>query len=220
MRLGWLKSVAGIYDLPERREEIAALDRWGEKSAAKLIEAIEASRDRPLWRLLFGVGIRHVGSSVARILAREFLSVERLRSVTAEELEEVHEIGPHIAASIVEWFADPAKNEVLRRLEAAGLRMEDPEPERGEELPENEFFAGRTFVLTGSLSHFTRDEAGLEIERRGGKTTSSVSRKTDVVVAGEKAGSKRAKAEKLGVMVIDEEEFRRQLGDVSGEEGA
>ena len=220
VRLGWLKSVAGIYDLPERREEIAALDRWGEKSAAKLIEAIEASRDRPLWRLLFGVGIRHVGSSVARILAREFLSVERLRSVTAEELEEVHEIGPHIAASIVEWFADPAKNEVLRRLEAAGLRMEDPEPERGEELPENEFFAGRTFVLTGSLSHFTRDEAGLEIERRGGKTTSSVSRKTDVVVAGEKAGSKRAKAEKLGVMVIDEEEFRRQLGDVSGEEGA
>lgn len=209
--LGWLRNIADVYRLAERREEIEGLDRWGEKSAANLLDAIDASRDRPLWRLLFGLGIRHVGSTVARTLAREFWSIEKLRSATAEELEEVHEIGPHIAASVRAWFDDPQKMEIVSRLAEAGLRVADEMREVSVAVDEASFFAGRTFVLTGSLTSFTRDEAAEEILMRGGKTTSSVSKKTDVVIAGEKAGSKRAKAEKLGVPVIDEEEFRRHL---------
>ena len=210
--LGWLRNIADIYTLAERREEIEGLDRWGEKSVANLIDAIDASRDRPLWRLLFGLGIRHVGSTVARTLARAFGSVEKLRSATVEELEEVHEIGPHIAASVRDHFADPQKMEIVERLRAAGLRMED----EAREMPamavdDGGFFAGKTCVLTGSLTRYTREEAAEEIVMRGGKTTSSVSKKTDLVIVGEKAGSKRAKAERLGVPVIDEEEFRRHL---------
>ena len=214
VNLGWLENVADVYDLPSHRDEIAALDRWGEKSADNLVAAIEGSRERPLWRVIFGLGIRHVGSSVARILAREFGSIERLRDADREELEEVREIGPHIATSILEFFADPRKLEIVARLGAAGLRMEE-ETRRSSVEPQqiNEFFTGRTFVLTGTLAGYTREEAAEEIERRGGKTSSSVSTKTDVVLAGEKAGSKLAKAEKLGIQVIDEEEFRRRLGE-------
>lgn len=212
--LGWLGTIADIYDLPSRREEIAALDRWGEKSADNLIAAIDRSRERPLWRLLFGLGIRHVGSSVARLLAGEFGSIDELRRADRQRLEEVDEIGPHIATSILDYFADPRKVEILERLGAAGLRMEEERPvtERGEIGGDTAFFADRTFVLTGTLTGFTREEAAEEIVRRGGKTTSSVSMKTDVLVAGEKAGSKLAKAEKLGITIIDEEEFRRRLG--------
>jgi DNA ligase (NAD+) len=213
---GWLENIADVYDLASHRDEMAALDRWGEKSADNLLEAIERSRERPLWRVIFGLGIRHVGSSVARILAREFGSIERLRIAGREELEEVHEIGPHIATSIVDFFADPGKLKIVERLEAAGLRMADEIP-RSSVDPEgmNAFFAGRAFVLTGSLAGYSREEAAEEIELRGGKTSSNVSAKTDVVLAGEKAGSKLTKAEKLGIPVIDEDEFRRRLEEGS-----
>lgn len=216
--LGWLRNVADIYELKDRRDEIAALERWGEKSAEKLLNGVEASKDRPLWRLLFGLGIKHVGSSVARILAREYRSVDRLLGASAEELEGINEIGPHIAASIVQFFADPEHRALLERLRDAGVRTEDPEPEATASIVHDEFFAGKTFVLTGTLAHFTRDQAAAQIEARGGKTSSSVSKKTDYVLAGESAGSKLEKATKLGVAIIDEEEFTRRIGSAENKE--
>lgn len=210
--LGWLRNVADIYELKERRQEIAALDRWGEKSAENLLNGAEASKERPLWRLLFGLGIKHVGSSVARILAREYRSIDRLFTATQEELEGIYEIGPHIAASIVQFFADPEHRRLIERLRDAGVRTEDPEPQGSTTAAFDEFFAGKTFVLTGTLAGFTRDEAAAQIEARGGKTSSSVSKKTDYVLAGENAGSKLEKATKLGVTILDEEEFMRRIG--------
>lgn len=210
--LGWIRDVADIYDLKERRDEIAALERWGEKSADKLLAGIESSKDRPLWRLIFGLGIRHVGSSVARILSREYRSLEKLFGASQTELEAINEIGPHIAESIVGFFADPEHRRLIDRLQIAGVRTEEPEPESRATVVEDAFFAGKTFVLTGTLAHFTRDEASAAIEARGGKTSSSVSKKTDYVLAGESAGSKLDKAVKLGVAILSEEEFVEWLG--------
>ncbi len=209
--LGWLNTIADIYTLHNHKEEITALERWGEKSTENLLQGIEQSKDRPLWRTLFGIGIKHVGSSVARILAREYRSVERLQVATTEELEAIHEIGPHIAASIVQFFADATNRRLIERLREAGLRLEDPEPEGADEIIEDEFFAGKTFVLTGTLVNFTRDEASAEILARGGKTSSSVSKKTDYVLAGASAGSKLEKAQKLGVTILSEEEFAERI---------
>ena len=211
--LGWLNDVADIYDLKEHRDEIMALERWGEKSTDNLLEGIEESKGRPLWRLIFGLGIRHVGASVARLLTKGFGSLDRLREASLEELEEIDEIGPHIASSIVNYFADEANLRRIDRLREAGLQMEDPEALASSPVLDHAFFSGKTFVLTGSLSGFTRDEAAAEIEKRGGKTSSSVSKKTDCVVAGEKAGSKLDKATKLGVPVISEAEFVQYLED-------
>lgn len=213
VELGWLENIADIYELHNRRDEITALERWGERSTENLLSGIEASKDRPLWRVLFGIGIKHVGSTVARLLAREFRSVEKVEAATQEELESINEIGPHIASSIVGFFQNEANRTLVRRLREAGVRMEDPEREGTEEIAEDAFFSGKTFVLTGTLAKFTREEASAIIEARGGKTTSSVSKKTDYVLAGESAGSKLAKAEKLGVTVLSEEEF---LGRIDG----
>ena len=218
--LGWLEDVADIYDLQSRREEITALERWGEKSTENLLESIEQSKDRPLWRLIFALGIRHIGASVARILARNYRSLENLAETSAESLEEIDEIGPHIARSIVEYFSDSNNVRRIERLREVGLRMEDEVSELPTPAMQDAFFAAKTFVLTGTLVGFTRDEAAAEIEKRGGKTSSSVSKKTDYVLAGEKAGSKLEKAAKLGVAIIDEQEFVRRLqGDESEGEG-
>ena len=211
--LNWLSDVADIYDLKERRDEIANLERWGEKSADKLLEGIEKSKDQPLWRLIFGLGIRHVGASIARILAKTYYHLERLTEATQEELEEIHEIGPHIAKSVVDFFDDTMNLHRITRLRDAGVRLEDPEPEGTESSIRDEFFADKTFVLTGTLTNFTRDEAAAEIEGRGGKTSSSVSKKTDCLLAGEKAGSKLEKARRLEVTVIDETEFIQRLNN-------
>lgn len=210
--LGWLENIADIYTLANHRDEITELERWGEKSTENLLAGIELSKDRPLWRTLFGIGIRHVGASVARILANEYRSVEKLAAATAEELEAIHEIGPHIAASIVHYFSEEKNRQLIERLREAGVRLEDPEPEESGETIPDEFFAGKTFVLTGTLANFTRDEASAEIQARGGKTTSSVSKKTDYVLAGASAGSKLEKAQKLGVAILDEEEFAQRIG--------
>ena len=214
--LGWLNNVADIYDLRDRRNEIAELQRWGEKSADNLLEGIEKSKTQPLWRLIFGLGIRHVGASVARILAKKYSQLERLAEATQEELEEINEIGPHIANSIVDFFEDTNNLYRIKRLHDAGLRMGDPEPDPDEDegYTRDAFFAEKTFVLTGTLNNFTRDEAAAEIEKRGGKTSSSVSKKTDYVVAGEKAGSKLERATQLGIKVIDEDELALRLHHV------
>ena len=161
--LGWLEDVADIYDLYTRRDEIAALERWGEKSADNLVQGIERSKERPLWRLIFGLGIRHVGASIARILARNFGSLDRLAVASVEELEGIDEIGPHIAASVVAYFRDSSNLSRIERLKDAGVHTEDPTVMARRSAVIDGFFAGKTFVLTGTLSRFTREEAAAEI---------------------------------------------------------
>jgi DNA ligase (NAD+) len=157
---------------------------------------------------LTGLNIRHVGSTVARLLAQAFVSIDALEAATEEEVAAVEGVGPIIAASVVTWFADEHNRGLIDKLRERGVRMADPEPEPVAEGP----LTGQTLVLTGGLAQLSREEATRLAEEAGGKVTSGVSKKTDFVVAGESPGSKLAKAEQLGVEVIDEEEFLRRLG--------
>ena len=202
---GMVKDVADIYKLTV--DDIANLERKAEKSATKLIEQIEASKTRGLERLLYGIDIRHVGERTAKILAKHARSIDKLSQATVEELRAIHEIGPIVAVSVFEWFQNPLHLELVNRLKAFGVKTES---EAGE-ITEDERFAAKTFVLTGTLEGFTRDEASKLIEQRGGRVSSSVSKKTDYVVAGSDAGSKLAKAEGLGVKVLTEPEFENML---------
>lgn len=213
--IGWLRNYADIFDLHEHRDEIAALERWGDKSADNLLAGIEQSRNRPFARVIFALGIRHVGASIARVIASEFNTIDRLAEASQEDLTAVHEIGPHIAESIVHFFADAGNRELIERLRKAGVTMEGPA--RTVVAPEDSPFAGKTFVLTGTLERYTREQASALIEERGGKTSGSVSKKTDAVLAGTSAGSKLEKANKLGVRVIEEEEFERMLTESGSE---
>ncbi len=201
-----LKNVADIYELTV--SDIANLERKAEKSAKKLIDQIEASKSRGLQRLLYGIDIRHVGERYAKILARHFRSIDKLKDATKEELEAIPEIGPTVAVSVYEWFRNPLHLELIERLRAAGVKME-AEGAGAESLDER--FVGKTFVLTGTLENYTRDEASKLIEDRGGRVSSSVSNKTDYVVAGSEAGSKLTKAEGLGVTVLNEEQFKAMV---------
>jgi DNA ligase (NAD+) len=175
---GRVKSVADIYDLTA--EEIAALERMGEKSAANLIEQIEASKERGLQRLLFGLDIRHVGERYSKILAGHYRSLDRLAEASVEELDAIHEIGLTVAVSVHNFFQNPRNQELIARLKAAGVKTEID----GAAGERDENFAGKTFVLTGKLEQFTRDEASRLIEQKGGRVASSVSKKTDFVIAG------------------------------------
>lgn len=204
-----VKNVADIYTLTV--EDIANLERKAEKSAKKLIDQIDASKNRGLQRLLYGIDIRHVGERHAKILAKHFRSIDKLAEAAVEELEAIHEIGPTVAISAHEWFRDPLNTELVDRLKAFGVKMET-DGAGAAELDER--FVGKTFVLTGALEGYTRDEAAKLIEDRGGRVSSSVSKKTDYVVAGSDAGSKLAKAESLGVAVLDEPAFRSLLETV------
>nr|MBA3353839.1 NAD-dependent DNA ligase LigA [Blastocatellia bacterium] len=201
-----VKNVADIYTLTV--EDIANLERKAEKSAKKLIDQIDASKTRGLQRLLYGIDIRHVGERYAKILAKHFRSIDKLAEAAVEELEAIHEIGPTVAISAHEWFRDPLNTKLVDRLKAFGVKMET-DGAGAAELDER--FVGKTFVLTGALEGYTRDEAAKLIEDRGGRVSSSVSKKTDYVVAGSDAGSKLAKAESLGVAVLDEPAFRSLL---------
>ena len=185
-------------------EDIASLERRAEKSAKKLIDQIEASKTRGLQRLLYGIDIRHVGERYAKILAKHFKSIDRLAEATVDELNAIHEVGPTVAVSVYEWFRNPLHIDLISRLRAAGVKLE---MEGAGTAASDERFEGKTFVLTGKLEKYTRDEAAALIEERGGRVSSSVSKKTDYVVAGEDAGSKLTKAESLGVAVLDESEF-------------
>ena len=202
---GRIKNVADLYDLTV--EEIAALERKAEKSATKLIEQIELSKQRGLQRLLYGIDIRHVGERYAKILARHFKNIESLAAATVEELDAIHEIGLAVAVSVFNFFRNPKNIEVVERLKAAGVKTEID----GDSTISNENFNGKTFVLTGKLEQFTRDDAAKLIEDRGGRVSSSVSKKTDYVVAGSDAGSKLTKAESLGVKVLSEDEFKEMM---------
>jgi len=201
---GLVKNVADIYHLT--KDNLLSLERMGDKSAQNVLDEIEASKKLPLERVIFGLGIRFVGERTAQFLAEHFGSMEALINASVEELEEVNEVGPRIAESIREFFAEPTNRELVKRLEASGLMFKGVKKQRGTKL------AGKTFVLTGTLSKFTRDEAKKLIEDAGGRVLGSVSKKTDYVVAGTDAGSKLEKAKELGVAVIDEGEMERLAG--------
>ena len=196
---GKLKNVADLYDLTA--EYVADLERKAEKSAAKLIEQVEASKGRGLQRLLYGIDIRHVGERYAKILANHFRHIDRIADASVEELDAIHEIGLTVAVSVFEWFRNPLHVELIERLKAAGVKME---VDGNATASFDERFEGKTFVLTGKLENYTRDEAARIIEERGGRVSSSVSKNTNFVLAGSDAGSKLAKAESLGVSVLTE----------------
>jgi DNA ligase (NAD+) len=204
---GMVKDVADLYSL--KLADISNLERKGEKSASKLIDQIEASKTRGLQRLLFGIDIRHVGERYAKILANKYRSIDKLAAASVEELDAIHEIGLSLAESVYEWFRNPLHVELINRLKAAGVVME---VDAASTADLDERFVGKTFVLTGKLENYTRDEAAKLIEDRGGRVSSSVSKKTDYVVAGSDAGSKLTKAESLGVSIIDEAAFRSMVG--------
>ncbi|HJR06409.1 MAG TPA: NAD-dependent DNA ligase LigA [Pyrinomonadaceae bacterium] len=208
-----VRDVADLYKLSH--EELAGLERMAEKSASNLRAQIEASKTRDLPQLVFGLGIRHVGERTAAILARQFRTLERLGVATVEELDAVPEIGLTVAESVHDWFADEGNRALCARLGAAGVRTEiEAGASSSGEGAQSEAFAGLLFVLTGKLETLTRDEAAALIEARGGRVTSSVSKKTNYVVAGEEAGSKLDKAQTLGVKVIGEQEFKELLASV------
>lgn len=201
-----VKDVADLYEL--KLEDIANLERKAEKSASKLIEQIEASKTRGLQRLLYGIDIRHVGERYAKLLANHFRSIDRLSEASVEQLDDIPEIGLAVAESVYDWMGDTKNVDLISRLKAAGVVMEMDEASTA---ALDERFVGKTFVLTGKLENYTRDEAAKLIEERGGRVSSSVSKNTDFVVAGSDAGSKLTKAESLGVAVIDENEFRSMI---------
>jgi len=191
-----VKDVADIYQLT--KADLLKLERMGEKSAENVLREIQNSKKLPLERVIYGLGIRFVGERTAQFLAEHFGEMSAIEKAGEEELQQVEEVGPRIAKSIVEFFAEPKNRELVEELRAAGLTMRGKKKERGTKL------AGKTFVLTGTLPTYSRDEARKMIEDAGGKVTGSVSKKTDYVVAGADAGSKLDKAKELGVTVIDE----------------
>jgi DNA ligase (NAD+) len=200
--------IADLYSLT--RDRLLTLERMGPKSAANFIEAIQASKSRELWRLIFGLGILHVGAGVAKSLARSFRDLDQIAAASVEELTQTEDVGEVIARSVHQWFGNPRNQRLIERLRAAGLNFKSaasPAPSVASAA-----VAGRTFVLTGTLPNLKREEAAAQIEAAGGKVSSSVSKKTDYVVAGEDAGSKLAKAQELGVKIIDEAGLLALLG--------
>jgi DNA ligase (NAD+) len=196
-----VKSVADLYDLTE--EQLIALERMGKKSAQKLVAAIAKSKERPWSRVLYGLGIRHVGSVTAQAITEAFPTVEQLSTATQEAIAGVYGIGAEIALSIVQWFQDSRNQALIGRLQVAGLQFEQIQKVVDGPQP----FLGKTFVLTGTLPTLTRDAAKDIIEQAGGKVTGSVSKKTDYVVVGAEAGSKLTKAETLGIAILSEAEL-------------
>lgn len=219
---GLVADVADLYRLTPA--DLEGREGFADKRTANLIAAIDASRDRPLRRLLIGLGIRHVGGSVAAALAAAFGSLDALAAADTAALTAVDGVGPEIAASVAAWFAVPRNRDLVARLAAAGVRTADPDwtppapADTGAPGPSRPL-AGLKFVLTGTLPTLTRDEAAAAIEAAGGKVAGSVSAKTDYVVAGDAAGSKLAKAEALGVPVIDEAGLRALIDGATGAAG-
>ena len=205
---GLVRSYGDLYRLS--LEQLTNLERMGNKSSENLLAGIAASKDRGLARLLNAIAIRHVGARVAGLLAQHFGTMDRLRAATVEELSSVPEIGEVIAQSVFDFLHSDYGREVIDDLAAAGVSMETPESER---VLSNGALAGKTVVVTGTLVKYKRDEIEALIARHGGRAASSVSKKTDFVVAGENAGSKLDKAKSLGVRVISEEEFEGVVGE-------
>jgi DNA ligase (NAD+) len=206
MERGWVTDPSDLYALD--LERVGTLPGFGEKSARNLIEAIAASKDRPIWRLLVGLSIRRVGTHVAQILSRRYRSIDALATASLESLENAEGVGPEISSGVHEWFHAPENLALLVKLRQAGLRLHDEEPATA---PGERPLQGKIIVITGTLSSFSREEASQAAETAGARVTSSVSKKTSFLVAGTDAGSKVGKAQSLGVEIIDETEFLRRL---------
>jgi len=200
---GLVTDIADLYNLSH--ETLASLERMAEKSAQNILDALEKSKTKPLARLLYGLGIRHVGEHLSEILEQEFGFLEALCRATEESLMAINEIGPEVAQSVVRYFRDPKNVEALRRLERAGLKIQEPSEPRQEKLQ------GMTFVFTGALATMERGKARSLVESLGGKTASSMSKRVDYLVVGEDPGSKLDQARELGIRIITEEEFNRMI---------
>jgi DNA ligase (NAD+) len=202
---GWVSDPADIYAITD--EQLAELPGFKEKSISNLRSSIEASKDRELWRLLVALSIPHVGGHVAQVLANAFVSIDALEKASVEELEAVEEIGPIVARAVHDWFRVPSNKRLLKKLRAAGLRTSDPPPKKQKKGP----LTGKTIVLTGGLAAMSREEATKAAQEAGARVASSVSKKTDFVVAGTDPGTKYDKAQSLGVETIDEKEFLKRI---------
>lgn len=210
----FVTSFADVYRLKNRRDELIELERQGEKSIDNLLAGIEASKDRPLWRLLTALNIRHVGTRTAQILAEQFGSLDEIASQSVETLTEVNEIGPVLAESIHRYFQSEIGKKLSEELRVAGLnfgKKSDARPAAKSQATGK--LAGKTLVVTGTLVKYKRDEIQELIRANGGKAASSVSKKTDYVVAGEEAGSKLTKAQELGIKILSEDEFEKLIAD-------
>ncbi len=205
---GFIKTFADLYSLHERRNDLIEIERFGKKSVENLLEGIEKSKRQSFEKILYALGIHFVGQGVAKILVSRFGAIEELMKVTIDDLTTISGIGPRIAESIVRFMNDPTSKEFIERLSKAGVNLRS---EKKVLVHKSDFFLNKTFVLTGALSRYTRDEAKQLIEERGGKVTGSVSKKTDYVLAGTEAGSKLTKAAELGVNILSEEEFNKEL---------
>ena len=203
---GLVSSYADVYKLTQERLE--NIDRMAEKSAANLIAQIERSKTRDFWRLIYGLGIRHVGERGAQALAGAFGSMDALMAASKEQLQAVSDIGPVVAAAVREYLDQPQNQALIKELATAGLKMDAPISAGSAPGP----LSGKTFVLTGTLATMSREAATEAIQARGGKVTGSVSKKTDYVIAGADPGSKLAKAETLGISVLDEDAFKKLVG--------
>jgi DNA ligase (NAD+) len=205
------QTLADLTSTSVRTDGKAIERRFGEKNAAKVVAQIERSRENELWRLIYGLGIRHVGERAAQVLAEALGSMDALSAASIEQLQETREIGPVLAASVRNWFDEPRNRHLIERLRAAGVRMEVPPEARALRRAEGPL-TGKTYVLTGTLGSMTRDEATAAIERLGGKVAGSVSKKTSGVIVGTDAGSKADKARELGVPTLDEPAFLALIG--------
>lgn len=203
---GFLKTFTDIYELKKRRNELIQIERLGEKSVDNLLNAIEKSKSQPFHKVLFALGIRYVGAGAAKKLTDHFGAIDKIISATEEQISEIHEIGPSISKSLKQFFSQKHNLVIIEKLQKEGLIFSSEKKEI-----KNSLFTGKTVVLTGTLTSFSRDEAGEKIMTLGGKLSSSVSKKTDYVVYGENAGSKIIKAKDLGVKLIDEKEFLKLL---------
>ena len=207
---GMVSDVADLYRLQKGR--LMELDRMGDKLATRIMDNIEASKNRPLSRLLFALGITHVGSEVADLLSQNFLGVDELSRATDEDLTDIEGIGPKIAESIIAWFQESENQRVIGKLRASAVRLEqDSLPAVVSVTSDAAPFAGLTFVVTGTLSGLSRSDAEGLIKGLGGKVTSAVTKKTSYVVVGVSPGSKAAKAEQLGIPILDEDAFQSLL---------
>ncbi len=203
-----LKNYADIYELKNRKDELVCIERLGEKSVNNILNSIEKSKEKQFDKILFALGIRYVGLGAAQKLANHFLNIDNLIAASEEEICSLPDIGPSISKSVKKYFSDSNNLQLINKLKKAGLNFSIEK----KQLKEN-FFTGKTFVLTGSLTSFSRDEAAEKILSLGGKTSSSVSKNTDFVIAGENAGSKLEKAIKLGIAIMDENQFVLKLKD-------
>ncbi|MGA3285891.1 MAG: NAD-dependent DNA ligase LigA [Bacteroidota bacterium] len=203
----FLKNCADLYDLHIQRSVLLSLEGWGEKSVQNLLDAINESKKRPFGRVLYALGVRHIGASIAQLLVDNFPTIKQLIAASENDLQSVQGVGPRIAKSVIRFFADKHNQRMVHRLKKAGVQMSNTK----KHARSSQQFSGKNFVLTGTLTSMTREEAKQKIESLGGKVVSSVSKNTNFVIVGAEAGSKREKAQTLGILLLDEQKFLTML---------